>query len=218
MSWIKKKKINVKYVLKEEYSQEVNAAGEDPEPMLQFIASMVFPISYSWHCWLPAPQRWEEDLRLSLHPASPIATAANQQLPWSRGGGTSLRLLCSLSPPYKCLLCNRQPHLLQSDICIPWLHLLSNKQTTHQLGSWNERAIPGVNLWFKCVWDLYRQTAIIKQSITSCLKDKWSILQTFQKGPTSPSSSQHHAEKKSTVPVWGFLKFYFSAATLVLSL
>lgn len=101
-----KKKINVKYVLKEEYSQEVNAAGEDPEPMLQFIASMVFPISYSSHCWLPAPQRWEEDLRLSLHPASPIATAANQQLPWSRGGGTSLRLLCSLSPPYQCLLCN----------------------------------------------------------------------------------------------------------------
>lgn len=173
--------------------------------MLHFTASVVFPISYSSHCWLPAPQRWEEDLMLSLHPASPIATTANQQ------GGNNYHGAREEAPPsdsciYWVLLisassaaghCNRQPHLLNSDICIPGLHLLSNKQTTHQLGSWNGRAIPDVNLWFKRVWELYRQPAIIKRSIVSCLTDSWSVLQTFQKGPTA-SSSQHHAEEKST--------------------
>lgn len=72
-------KSNLKYLLREGYTWKVNTTGEDPEPILCFISSMLFPNSSSLWCWLPDTQRQEEYLMLSLCLASPIAAAENQQ-------------------------------------------------------------------------------------------------------------------------------------------
>lgn len=72
-------KSNLKYLLREGYTWKVNTTGEDPESILWFISSMLFPNNSSSWCWLPDPQRQEEYLMLSLCLASPIATAENQQ-------------------------------------------------------------------------------------------------------------------------------------------
>lgn len=91
----------------------------------------------------------------------------------------------------------------------------TQQQTAGQLGSRIGRVTPHTTVWFKHVWELYRQPAIIKPSVTSCLKDRWFVLQTLQKGPTA-LSSQHHAGGKNTVPMWKKV-VCFSAGTLVSS-